>query len=160
MGLFGREVYPERSRREPSRSTALAEVRGSHEVEQSSLHCYIKPSTIVGGFFVFEIIFQDTQLYYGMILPYCVYVLQSEKDLLLYHGYTTNLHNRIINHNRGGTKSTSRRRPLKLIYCEFFLSKKDAKRREMYFKTSQGKRMLKLVLKRTLKEINYPKRKT
>ncbi|NAS10757.1 GIY-YIG nuclease family protein [Flavobacteriaceae bacterium R33] len=95
-----------------------------------------------------------------MILPYCVYVLQSEKDLLLYHGYTTNLHNRIINHNRGGTKSTSRRRPLKLIYCEFFLSKKDAKRREMYFKTSQGKRMLKLVLKRTLKEINYPKRKT
>ena len=61
-----------------------------------------------------------------MVLPYCVYVLQSEKYLLLYHGYTTNLPGRIVNHNLGKTKSTRKRRPLKIIYCEFFLSKKDA----------------------------------
>ena len=92
-----------------------------------------------------------------MVLPYCVYVLQSERDLRLYHGYTTNLQNRLIDHNQGKTDSTSKRRPLKLIYCEFFLSKRDAKRREKYFKTSQGKRMLKLLLRCTLKEINYGK---
>ncbi len=92
-----------------------------------------------------------------MILPYCVYVLQSQKDLQLYYGYSANLENRIIDHNRGRTDSTRNRRPLKLIYCEFFLNKKDAKRRESYFKTTQGRRMLKLLLRQTLKEINYPK---
>ena len=92
-----------------------------------------------------------------MILPYCVYVLQSQKDLLLYHGFTTNIENRIKDHNAGGTISTSKRRPLKLVYCEFFLSKDDAFRRESYFKTTVGKRMLKLVLRDTLTKINYPK---
>ena len=92
-----------------------------------------------------------------MVLPYCVYVLQSERDLLLYHGCTTNLDHRLIDHNRGKTTSTAKRRPLKLIYCEFFINKSDAKRREIYFKTSQGKRMLKLLLRCTLKEINYGK---
>jgi putative endonuclease len=93
-----------------------------------------------------------------MILPFCVYVLQSEKDLLLYHGFTANIEKRIKGHNAGRTISTSKRRPLKLVYCEFFLSKKDAMRREAYFKTSTGKRMLKLHLRDTLKQINYPKR--
>jgi putative endonuclease len=91
-----------------------------------------------------------------MILPFCVYVLQSERDLLLYHGFTTNLERRLIDHNKGNTVSTSKRRPLKLVYCEFFLSKKDALRRERYFKTTTGKRMLKLLLKETFKTIDYP----
>ncbi|MCW5516478.1 GIY-YIG nuclease family protein [Muriicola sp. Z0-33] len=93
-----------------------------------------------------------------MLLPYCVYVLQSEKDLFLYHGYTTNLSQRLKSHNLGKTISTSKRRPLRLIFCEFFLCKKDAIRRETYFKTTQGKRMLKLVLKSTFNEIKYPRR--
>ena len=92
-----------------------------------------------------------------MILPYCVYVLQSQKDLILYHGHTRNLEKRISDHNRGKTKSTRYRRPLLLIYCEFFLSKKDAQRREKYFKTTMGKRMLKLLLRETMKEIDYPR---
>ncbi len=92
-----------------------------------------------------------------MILPFCVYVLQSQKDLLLYHGFTTNIEKRIRDHNAGGTISTSKRRPLKLIYCELFLSKDDALRKESYFKTSVGKRMLKLVLRDTLTKINYPR---
>lgn len=92
-----------------------------------------------------------------MILPYCVYVLQSEKDLLLYHGFTTNIEKRIIDHNSGNTISTAKRRPLKPIFCEYFISKQDAQRREKYFKTTQGKRMLKLMLRDTLTQINYPK---
>ena len=94
-----------------------------------------------------------------MILPYCVYVLQSEKDLLLYHGFTTNIEKRIADHNAGKTISTSKRRPLKLIFCELYLNKHDAVRREAYFKTSQGKRMLKLMLKDTLKQMDYPLKK-
>ncbi|MBT8255375.1 MAG: GIY-YIG nuclease family protein [Bacteroidia bacterium] len=93
-----------------------------------------------------------------MVLPFCVYVLQSQKDFLLYHGFTTNIMRRLKDHNSGGTISTSKRRPLKLVYCEFFVSKEDAIRRERYFKTTAGKRMLKLHLRSTLTDINYPKK--
>jgi putative endonuclease len=88
-------------------------------------------------------------------LPYCIYVLFSEKDAMLYVGYSSNLQNRILNHNAGGTKSTASRRPLKLIFCEFYLFEKDARKREMYFKTTAGKRALKLMLRTTLHTLGY-----
>ena len=113
----------------------------------------INPVVILQGFFVS---WNESNCYI-MILPYCVYVLQSQKDLLLYHGFTTNIERRIEDHNKGTTTSTSKRRPLKIVHCEMYLSKKDAVRREKYFKTTQGKRMLKLMLRDTLIKINYPK---
>lgn len=88
-----------------------------------------------------------------MILPFCVYVLYSQKDYLLYHGFSANLVARILDHNAGMTKSSRKRRPLKLIYCEFFQTEKDAIRREAYFKTNQGKHILKLILRESLKDI-------
>ncbi len=50
-----------------------------------------------------------------MVLPFCVYFLQSEKNLLLYHGYSTDLEKRVLDHNNGGTILTSKRRPLTQI---------------------------------------------
>lgn len=88
-------------------------------------------------------------------LPYCTYVLFSEKDAMLYVGYSTNLEKRLINHNSGGTKSTSYRRPLKLIFCEFYLFEQDARNREMYFKTTAGKKALKLMLRSSLHTLGY-----
>lgn len=79
-------------------------------------------------------------------LQYCVYVLYSYKDGRLYIGYTTNLRQRVTDHFKGHSKSTSLRRPFRLIFCEYYLSKKDAQRRERYFKTNAGKRALKLML--------------
>ena len=75
-------------------------------------------------------------------LPYCTYGLFSEKDAMLDIGYSTNLANRVVAHNSGGTKSTANRRPLKLIFCEFYLFEKDARNRERYFKTTAGKKQL------------------
>ena len=66
-----------------------------------------------------------------MPLPYCVYILFSRKDFLLYIGYTTNIGGRIENHNGGKTKSTAPRRPLELIFCEFYLFETDARRRNV-----------------------------
>ena len=84
-------------------------------------------------------------------LQYCVYVLYSLKDKSLYIGFTKNLKQRLTDHFRGNSKPTAPRRPFKLIFCEYFLSKKDALRREKYFKTTNGKRTLKLLLKDSLK---------
>lgn len=88
-------------------------------------------------------------------LPYCIYVLFSEKDAMLNVGYSSNLENRILNHNAGGTKSTASRRPLKLIFCEFYLFEKYARNREKYLKTTAGKKALKLMLRSTLHTLGY-----
>jgi putative endonuclease len=88
-------------------------------------------------------------------LPYCVYILFSEKDNLLYIGFTANLEKRLQTHNSGGSKSTAPRRPLKLIFCESYLFEEDARRREMYFKTTMGKKAIKLMLNSTLTKLEY-----
>jgi putative endonuclease len=90
-----------------------------------------------------------------MPLPFCVYILFSEKDHQLYVGFTTNLEKRIQAHNEGGTKSTAYRRPLKLIYCEFYLLEKEARNRELYFKTTAGKKAIKFMLQETLAQLHY-----
>lgn len=88
-------------------------------------------------------------------LPYCVYILFSQKDHLLYIGYSANLVKRVETHNAGGNKSTAYRRPLKLIFCEFYLFEEDARKREMYFKTTMGKKAIKLMLACTLEKLGY-----
>lgn len=88
-------------------------------------------------------------------LPYCTYVLFSEKDAMLYVGYSSNLERRLRQHHSGNVKSTVRRRPLKLIFCEFYLFEKDARNREMYFKTTSGKKAIKLMLRSTLHTLGY-----
>ena len=90
-----------------------------------------------------------------MPLPYSVYILFSEKDHLLYVGFSANLVKRIETHNAGGNKSTAYRIPLKLIFCEFYLFEEDAKKREMYFKTTMGKKAIKLMLAGTLEKLGY-----
>ena len=87
-------------------------------------------------------------------LPYCVYVLKSLKDGDLYTGFTENLKQRLTQHFHGGNTSTADRRPFPLIFCEYYLSKADALRRESYFKTTNGKRELRLMLAETFTELD------
>lgn len=84
---------------------------------------------------------------------YYVYVLFSLKDKGLYIGYSTDLRNRLSAHTRGEVKSTSFRRPLKLIHYEYFIDEKDAKAREVYLKSGYGRENLYKSLQRTLSEL-------
>jgi putative endonuclease len=95
-----------------------------------------------------------------MVLPYCVYVLFSDADHFLYIGFTSNIENRLKTHQSGGSKSTAYRRPLRLIFCEYYLFKEDAMKRVEYFKTTAGKRALNLMLKETLFKLDYKKPKS
>jgi len=76
-----------------------------------------------------------------------VYILKSLKDFKNYVGMTSDLKRRIAAHNWGEVSSTKSRRPFELIYVEEFESKKDAERRERYFKTGNGRETLKICLK-------------
>lgn len=71
-----------------------------------------------------------------------VYIL-LEKNGQLYTGFSTDLRSRIKEHNSGKVESTKDRRPLKLIHYESYLLESDARRREKYLKTTEGKRLLK-----------------
>src|SRR3989344_5275342 len=83
-------------------------------------------------------------------LEHCTYILLSLKDKQFYTGYTTNLKQRLTAHFHGYSANTSFRRPFTLIFCEYFLSKKDAMRRERYFKINPGKKTIKLMLRDSL----------
>ena len=90
-----------------------------------------------------------------MLLPYCIYVLFSEADHLMYTGFTKDLDVRIKDHDMGRNISTKGRRPLHLIFCEYYLFEEDARKREIYFKTTMGKKALKLMLHNTLVKMGY-----
>jgi len=90
----------------------------------------------------------------GFLLCQYVYVLESINYREFYIGYTTDLRQRLLEHNRGLNFSTKPYKPWQLIHYEAYLNEKDAKRREEYLKTNQGAR----VLKRMLKEYFYSKK--
>ena len=69
---------------------------------------------------------------------YYIYLLKSSKDGKLYIGLTNYLKRRILEHNRGLSKSTNYRRPFKLVYYEAYASEKDAKQREKMLKKFSG----------------------
>ena len=69
---------------------------------------------------------------------YYFYVLYSLKDGKLYKGTTSDLGDRYLRHNMGGTTSTRNRRPFVLIYVRKFEDKSLALKFERYSKTREG----------------------
>ncbi len=80
-----------------------------------------------------------------------VYVLKSLRDGRWYIGSTHDLKQRLKTHNSGAVKSTRVRRPFQLVFYEAYPDRRDARRRECYFKTSKGKNALKVMLAEFLK---------
>lgn len=73
---------------------------------------------------------------------YYVYVLKSLVDNNFYTGFSDDLIKRVKDHNQGRVESTKNRRPLELIYYEAYKYEKDARKQELFYKTGQGRRIL------------------
>ncbi|KKQ67083.1 MAG: hypothetical protein US86_C0001G0010 [Candidatus Daviesbacteria bacterium GW2011_GWA2_38_24] len=82
------------------------------------------------------------QRYNKLMKFYYTYVLKSIKDQKLYIGSTGDIKERFKAHNQGEVKSTKNRRPFNLIYFEACQDKKQAEKREKYFKTGYGRKFL------------------
>ena len=95
----------------------------------------------------------DHKIIFMKLPQFAVYVLYSLKDNQFYIGYTSNFTRRMEEHAEGRSKSTKNRRPFVCLFCEYYLSKSDALRREQYFKTTAGKRVLRLMLQESLSVI-------
>lgn len=85
-----------------------------------------------------------------------VYVLLSLKDNKSYVGSTVDLGTRIIEHNTGKCTATKNRRPLKLMYSEKLGNLSEARKREKYFKTASGRRVLKAIIKNLKNSGEWP----
>ena len=72
---------------------------------------------------------------------YYVYILLLNNGQL-YTGFSTDLRKREQAHNRGQVTSTRHRRPLRMIHAERYTLESDARRRERFLKTTEGKRLL------------------
>jgi putative endonuclease len=77
-------------------------------------------------------------------MEFVVYILFSAKFNKHYIGYTSDLISRFNSHNVFAKKGfTIRYRPWKVIYVEFFNSKKEAMMREKFLKTGIGRKYIK-----------------
>ena len=77
---------------------------------------------------------------------YYVYILKSKKDGRLYKGLTESLEKRILQHNNGYNKSTKGFIPWVLVYHENFETRKEARAREVFFKSGHGREYLNSIL--------------
>ena len=77
---------------------------------------------------------------------YYVYILRSEQNGELYKGCTEDLKQRVQEHNTGKSHFTRSGKPWKLVYYEAFLSKKDARREELFLQSGKGKGRIKYLL--------------
>jgi len=75
---------------------------------------------------------------------YYVYVLRSIKDGKRYIGLTGDIERRRREHNLGMVKSTKKRLPMELIYCEEYQNKREAMLREKFLKTGKGREWMKI----------------
>lgn len=79
-------------------------------------------------------------------MKYFVYILECN-DGTLYTGWTTDIDKRVLAHNqlKTGAKYTSARRPVKMVYSEECVGKKEAMRREYEIKQMTRIQKMKLV---------------
>jgi putative endonuclease len=69
-----------------------------------------------------------------------VYVLKSQIDGTTYIGCTEFLEKRIKEHNQGKTKSIKHKIPLDLVYYEAYLTKEQARKREIELKKNSSEK--------------------
>jgi len=77
-----------------------------------------------------------------------VYVLKSLRNCMRYTGFTGKFpEERLREHNNGNAKWTKLNGPFKLIYVEEYRSKVEARKREIFLKSGQGRNQLDDLLK-------------
>ena len=76
---------------------------------------------------------------------FLVYILLNPARRL-YTGHTSDLTQRLGQHNSGIAKSTKNRGPWRLVYYEQFATRSEAMRREKFLKSGKGREELQNIL--------------
>jgi putative endonuclease len=75
-----------------------------------------------------------------------VYILRNLETGRIYTGHTSNLVQRIGQHNHGITKSTKNRGLWEAVHVEQFATRAEAMRRERFLKSGRGREELRRLL--------------
>ena len=75
-----------------------------------------------------------------------VYVLYSSRFDRTYTGMTKHINRRIKEHNAKGNKSTKAYVPWEIVYKEEYESREEARKREKYLKSGNGREYLKVII--------------
>ena len=78
-------------------------------------------------------------------MNYALYILKSQTANKSYVGMTNDLERRLLEHNSGKNFYTKRYTPWKVIYQENCDSLVSARKREKYFKSSAGRKVMKKI---------------
>ena len=78
----------------------------------------------------------------------CVYVIYSQSNKKCYIGSSreASADTRLQAHNGGKTKSTKSGRPWKIVHIEKYQTYSEARKRELFLKSGQGRKFLKNIL--------------
>jgi putative endonuclease len=76
---------------------------------------------------------------------YFVYAIKSRVNDRIYVGISKDLKRRLIEHNKGYTRSTKAFIPWKIIYQKYCGSRKEARKEEKRLKSGAGKEFLKSI---------------
>ncbi len=89
-------------------------------------------------------------------MDFVVYILYSFDSNKIYIGFTSDLISRFHSHNSFSTKGyTTRFRPWKVIYCEFFSDKKAAMHFEKQLKSGEGRKWIWANINSNLSDDDY-----
>lgn len=79
-------------------------------------------------------------------MKYFVYILKSLEYEKTYVGITNNPERRLTEHNAGKSIYTRKFKPWQVVYKEEVWDRKSAREKEKYYKTSAGRKKIKLIL--------------
>ena len=83
------------------------------------------------------------------------YILISKDGLKTYTGSTSNLERRLLEHNDGKNRSSNPYAPYKIAHYEMFVSLKEARQRERFYKSTTGRRKLKVLIMKWKADKNF-----
>ncbi len=82
-----------------------------------------------------------------------VYILKLNNNQF-YTGFTSDLKRRLAEHQAGVSAFTAKRLPVKLIHYEAYALESDARRRERFLKTTEGKFLLRKQIRDLLESLS------
>ena len=77
-----------------------------------------------------------------LVMPYHLYILQSETTSRYYVGQSLDVQARVAYHNANYSLSLKNRGPWKLVYTEQYATRSEAVRRERQIKSWKDRRMI------------------
>jgi len=83
------------------------------------------------------------------------YILINKSASKTYTGSTTNLGRRLSEHNSGKVSFSRAYRPYEIVHYEVFESQKEAREKEKFYKSTTGRRRLKVIIAKWKADRNF-----